>query len=1152
MEPATQPTTSDFLYKKLCSDKLEEFKSFVDSDLQRYSFVTYNGGKDLLSMLKHKEYIQGVFNTVKSYTIPTMTFNPSSAIAGSFSNDMADYGNAKEETERKIQELKDAFEENWQKACDAERQRVKDSISPLSKKHQLLLKYKPRLAEVMNRYGILPSDVKVSEDITREEFEKILEQSLRLCKEFDLKKTGLVDLILSPFEEDDDALVIIYTLFLILLCKVASPIIAIAFLVLIVRNTKRMYQKVDDLRIVESLMYSIDYDKLIPDNEKYVEPERDTTELDAKIAELQEELSTKDPSAKLQGELSAYKTDTGLNYVASIMEEANAYAKNRYNEVLSSVKSELDTISAMCEEEQKHLVRLGDAMNKSAVLDTNFTIGYSYGSVPIKMDFGLTNLNFVGEYKDSIVNFIKMLYINMLMGVRANKLETTVFDVDYLGQTFAEFINPKTEPYIKIASKDVNKVIEEAQKHASESILEIKTDDIRTYNKKNEELGMITRTYYLYIFLTGMPEKIKENKAFMEFLSYSANCGVFVWTIYKEELPNSKNMAGPPRIDGDRAVYDYDLGSRAIHTFMYDLEHNKVAALDYRKGYLLKYLPEDKWWKQNSIKGIELRFGLENGDPAKAYTLYFDDKNVHFLLGGATGAGKSVAIDCAMQTMLHEYAPDELQLVYIDLKNAEVAKYTKDGICLIPHCIIAAGTTDGEYCLSIFDWAYEEMIRRMNLCRKYGQQKIEGLRKKFDDPTREDYDPEVHVPRVVILIDEFQVMFNTSVVSAKIIDQIIGKLTSLVKLARAASMHLWFTSQEMSGTLPKNVLGNFSGRGALRCQKDVSTQIIGNDASGTIKDKVGWMYTNDSAGEDKNANKLWRVPFAPTDDLMTGIYEVRDMAEKLGKPILNAKFFDEKQGRNAEDLKQAYYDFKDFKNPNFIVLGERTVYSTKPTPVNFRFVMDDKENLMIAATERQDAMDLIGTVIDNIRYKDGEAVLLMSSADKDTNFLLNLEQYMPEGWEDFLYTNRPLDDIFQDLDDLIAMREDGEAPQDKPMYIMFIMWEKLDGIGVNENYRMTEKFAGFIRRMNAVNIHAIFVSRDKGLPTNVTGMCNHKICAKVDESMAFKLIDDSRPAKFPSPNADDACFAYYKYGSDLQKFKIYRHKLERQLEAREL
>ena len=131
---------------------------------------------------------------------------------------------------------------------------------------------------------------------------------------------------------------------------------------------------------------------------------------------------------------------------------------------------------------------------------------------------------------------------------------------------------------------------------------------------------------------------------------------------------------------------------------MYDLEHNKVAALDYRKGYLLKYLPEDKWWKQNSIKGIELRFGLENGDPAKAYTLYFDDKNVHFLLGGATGAGKSVAIDCAMQTMLHEYASDELQLVYIDLKNAEVAKYTKDGICLIPHCIIAAGTTDGEYC----------------------------------------------------------------------------------------------------------------------------------------------------------------------------------------------------------------------------------------------------------------------------------------------------------------------------------------------------------------------------------------------------------------------------------------------------------------------
>mgnify|MGYP006983239000 CR=1 FL=1 len=97
----------------MCSSDL---KSFVDSDLQRYSFVTYSGGKDLLSMLKHKEYIQGVLNTVKSYTVPTMSFNPSNAIAGSFSRDMEDYSNAREETERKIQKIRDEFEENWQKA----------------------------------------------------------------------------------------------------------------------------------------------------------------------------------------------------------------------------------------------------------------------------------------------------------------------------------------------------------------------------------------------------------------------------------------------------------------------------------------------------------------------------------------------------------------------------------------------------------------------------------------------------------------------------------------------------------------------------------------------------------------------------------------------------------------------------------------------------------------------------------------------------------------------------------------------------------------------------------------------------------------------------------------------------------------------------
>ena len=48
------------------------------------------------------------------------------------------------------------------------------------------------------------------------------------------------------------------------------------------------------------------------------------------------------------------------------------------------------------------------------------------------------------------------------------------------------------------------------------------------------------------------------------------------------------------------------------------------------------------------------------------------------------------------------------------------------------------------------------------------------------------------------------------------------------------------------------------------------------------------------------------------------------------------------------------------------------------------------------------------------------------------------------------------------------------------------------------------------------------------------------------------VIDDPTPFKFPSPNGDEACFASYKYGSDIRKFKIFRYPLEKELEAREI
>lgn len=1152
MEPATRSTTSEDLYKVLLEKKCNEYREFVRQGVSNFSVVEYEYNGNLKECLDYKMYLEDKLKEVQEYTVPTFKFNAQNEIAVAFSSKLNEYKTIVEETEQEINQMYASLDNELEEARKAERSRVESTISPLKKKHEKLIEYKPKLDAIMEHYGISPGDIQIDQNITKEEFDKLLDEAISVCEKFVTQKSLLVDLAISPLYDEDWHIVAMYLAFLVLLGRVALPAIGLVYMYSVLKNTKTTHSMVDDLRVANSLMHTVDYDRLIPESDRYVEPEKDTSTIDSAAEEMRKDVESIDPSKQMEEEIKKFKTDTGINYIASTIENEINNTKRLISSIEKDITEKLANISRICEEELSKVKRFGDYSNESAVLDTNFTLGYVNESIPVKVDMGLENINFVGEYTQELVDHIKILYLNMLLGIRANKLKTFVYDPEYLGQSFAEFITQETAPYLTIFDKSIDDFCEQARKQASKNVIEMKTDNILEYNRKNEELGMMTSTYSLYIILTGVDEKFDENKARLELFTYSAQRGVFFWIISKKSIPNMKTVNGRIEIpEGEYMSYNMELGSRAVDTFKYALENNKIKALDYRDGYLLKYLPQEVWWRGTTIKEIKIRLGLQNGDPSKAYFMYFNDKNVHFLLGGATGAGKSVAIDCTMQSMLHEYSPDELQLVYIDLKNAEVAKYTKNGICMIPHCIIAAGTTDGDYCLSIFEWLYKEMLRRLSICRKYGVQKVEDLRKKYDDSTRENYDPEVHIPRVVVLIDEFQVMFNSSVVPQKTINEITGKITSLVKLARAASIHLWFTSQEMSGTLSKNVLDNFSTRGALRCSKEVSSSLIGNDAAGTIKDKVGWMYSNDSAGQDPNANKLWKVPFAPGDDLIEGIMELREKAMREGKPVLDAKFFDEKEGRTEEDLKEVYDTFEGFKNPFFMVLGERTVYSEKPTPLNFRFMHDDKENMFVIGSERQDIMDLFGTVIDNIMYKGDKASLLLNCADKDTTYLLDLARYMPEGWEDFLSASRPLKDIFDDLNEVGDLREE-EGNTDNPLYIVLAMWENVEGIGLNENYRKTEELMGIIRRLNSLNIHFIFISRDQGVPNGLIGMCNHKVCAKVDERVAMRVIDDMRPYNFPSPQDDEACFALYKYGNDFNKFKIYRHKLTRELESREL
>lgn len=1133
------------LFKTITQERCEKYITLAKSDLHK--FVVKPDTSNVKSMIKSVKILEDTLEDLNGYVIPKAEFNVTKLIERMFEPKLAEY---KKELDALDAEYAKRIEVAKTQTMESNEKSVKeanDTILPLVNKHNELMSYSENFKSIMRKYNIMPAEMYIDEDLTQEEIMALLESSINVCKKY-AGKSLKVERLFNFLNTEDPRLSIIYTLLVILLVFITLPFMGIAYVTMTIIRTGKMYKDLDSLKITSSLMCDMDFSKYIPEHETI---ELDTTEIDEEFKKKREELESKNPQIELDKEIQEAVCQESIDYVVAACKNVESQVENVVNKLKEMLSVDLAKVKEKLNKIKADSKNLGDVISESNVLSTRMILGKLIDGINTTVDFGLTNINFLDPYSNDLVNVIKLMFCNMLLNVCAKNIEVVIVDPVNMGREFAEFLTPTVMKYMKVVTSDVTLLYDEMRERETESIRICRNRNIQEYNKEAEKIGLLPKTYYLYIVLSGLPDKFHNDKIMSEFLTHSANYGVIVWTVYNQQLNGCKNIKLPINVEGTILKYNYDMGMKVMNTFESGVNNKRINALDYRKAYLDKYLPADRWFTQNSIKGINIRPGLVDGDPSKPFTHSFCDSEVHFLLGGATGAGKSVAIDCMLQSMIHEYAPDELQIIYIDMKNVEVSKYTKDEYSLIPHAIILAGTTDGEYCLSVFDWAFEEMIRRGALCSKYGVQKVEDLRKKYDNPKLPDYNPEVHVPRIVLLVDEFQVLFDASRLSSRIIDKISQRIESMVRLARAAGIHLWFTSQDMSGTVSKKVLDNFSLRGALRCTKEVSSQLLGNEASGSIKDKVGWMYTNNSAGQDATANKMWKVPYAPGDDLHKGVIEVGEKCKKEGRLILRTKFYDEKISRTEEDLKAVYKQYPQFEDGRLFVLGDRTVYSDNVKPANFRLMNDTNENILHVAFERQDMMNVANTLIKNIVWS-SDTKLLINCSDKDTITLMDLESYMPKGWEDFLYPEYATEDIIADIEELINDRADIPKEEHTPMYVMCVNWEKRVGVGRDENYRVVEALNNLIFEANKVNIHFIFCGQSASLPSSVINVCNHRLIAKVDERTAMRITSESSVMKYPMPVGEDACFCLYQYGTTLAKFKIYRFKYTAKLESREI
>ncbi|MGD2186682.1 MAG: DNA translocase FtsK [Desulfobacterales bacterium] len=197
------------------------------------------------------------------------------------------------------------------------------------------------------------------------------------------------------------------------------------------------------------------------------------------------------------------------------------------------------------------------------------------------------------------------------------------------------------------------------------------------------------------------------------------------------------------------------------------------------------------------------------------------DKMPHLLIAGATGTGKSVALNAMICSLLYKAKPDEVKLIMVDPKRIELSSY--DGI---PHLITPVVTNPKKATNALF-WAVREMERRYELLSEMGARNIKQYNNKvakLQKPVDKEA-PEM-LPYIVVIVDELADLMMLSSRDVEV------ALTRLAQMARAGGIHLILATQRPSVDVLTGIIkANFPTR--------LTFQVSSKTDSRTIIDTVG-------------------------------------------------------------------------------------------------------------------------------------------------------------------------------------------------------------------------------------------------------------------------------------------------------------------------
>lgn len=501
------------------------------------------------------------------------------------------------------------------------------------------------------------------------------------------------------------------------------------------------------------------------------------------------------------------------------------------------------------------------------------------------------------ESRTVAIQALQTMMLRLLLLIPPGKLRFTMIDPVSLGESFGGFMHLADYDELMVTNRvwteagQIEARLADLTAHMENIFQTYLRNEFQTIEEYNESAGEVAEPYHVLV-ISDFPAKFSEIAArrLVSIVNSGPRCGVYTLMNLDstKPLPNNFELSDLlPHMSG------YEWQESAFHAREQELQRWPIsvetppdsqeftsivkmvgeASKDARRVEVSfdRIAPQSsEVWSRDSRNELEIPLGRAGATKLQLMKLG-KGTSQHMLVAGKTGSGKSTFLHILITNLALYYGPDEVNFFLIDFKKG--VEFKEYATSRLPHAQVIAIESDREFGVSALQRLDELLQERGELFRKHGVQDIASFR---------NANPDVPLPRVLLIVDEFQEFF---IEDDKLSQSAAQLLDRLVRQGRAFGVHVILGSQTLGGaySLARTTLGQVAVRVALQCSEADAHLILSEEnTAARLLTRPGEAIYNDANGMAEG-NHPFQIGWLSDQERKERLQMLRQRLERSGK-----------------------------------------------------------------------------------------------------------------------------------------------------------------------------------------------------------------------------------------------------------------------------